>query len=101
MIVGGMQKIKILNSYLLVSPAGMYVGTSYFYVNLIYKKREKHNGFGQSHCLKVCKKSAWVAVGSPNHLCYEPENPFFKKVSSAYLIVFVLHHVANKYSINF
>ena len=58
MIVGRMQKIKILNSYLLVSPAGMYVGTSYFYVNFIYKKRKKHNGFGQSHCLKVCKKSA-------------------------------------------
>ena len=35
-----------------------YVDTSYFYVNLIYKKRKKHNEFGQSHCLKVCKKSA-------------------------------------------
>ena len=76
MIVGRMQKIKILNSYLLVSPGGMYVDTSYFYVNLIYKKRKKHSAFGQSHCLKMCEKSAWVAVASPNHLCYEPENPF-------------------------
>ena len=64
MIAGRMQKINLLNSYLLVSPGGMYVDTSYFYVNFIYKKRKKHSGFGQSHCLKVCKKSAWVAVAS-------------------------------------
>lgn len=79
MIVGGMQKIKILNSYLLVSPAGMYVGTSYFYVNLIYKKREKHNGFGQSHCLKVCKKVHEWLWAAPTICVMNQKIPFLKK----------------------